>query len=96
MERLMSSHLKRLWTAHTHICRRSFATQGMRSSSNRGVMAAQEEEMKKPNSGGGEKGFWMRDPATGNWIPQDHFHDIDVAELREKLLSTRSARQTFN
>ncbi|KAE8657506.1 hypothetical protein F3Y22_tig00116994pilonHSYRG00112 [Hibiscus syriacus] len=34
-----------------------------------------------------EKGmFWMRDPKTGNWIPENHFGDIDVAELREKLL----------
>ncbi|GMI73012.1 drought-induced 21 [Hibiscus trionum] len=31
--------------------------------------------------------FWMRDPKTGNWIPENHFGDIDVAELREKLLS---------
>ncbi|XP_039070778.1 uncharacterized protein LOC120217767 isoform X2 [Hibiscus syriacus] len=30
--------------------------------------------------------FWMRDPKTGNWIPENHFGDIDVAELREKLL----------
>ncbi|CAB4272200.1 unnamed protein product [Prunus armeniaca] len=30
--------------------------------------------------------FWMRDPKTGNWIPESHFEEIDVAELREKLL----------
>jgi len=34
------------------------------------------------------KSFWMRDPATGNWIPEDHFGDTDVAELRAKLLSS--------
>lgn len=34
-----------------------------------------------------KEGFWMRDPKTGNWIPENHFGDIDVAELREKLLS---------
>ncbi|XP_022715365.1 protein SENESCENCE-ASSOCIATED GENE 21, mitochondrial-like [Durio zibethinus] len=33
--------------------------------------------------------FWMRDPKTGNWIPENHFGDIDVAELREKLLSKK-------
>ncbi|XVF25285.1 hypothetical protein REPUB_Repub13aG0200100 [Reevesia pubescens] len=33
--------------------------------------------------------FWMRDPKTGNWIPENHFHDIDVAELREKVLSKK-------
>ncbi|XP_012449086.1 uncharacterized protein LOC105772348 isoform X2 [Gossypium raimondii] len=34
-----------------------------------------------------KEAFWMRDPKTGNWIPENHFGDIDVAELREKLLS---------
>lgn len=34
------------------------------------------------------KSFWMRDPATGNWIPEDHFGDADAAELRAKLLSS--------
>ncbi|XVF86979.1 hypothetical protein PTKIN_Ptkin18bG0083900 [Pterospermum kingtungense] len=33
--------------------------------------------------------FWMRDPKTGNWIPENHFGDIDAAELREKLLSKK-------
>ncbi|XP_050290713.1 uncharacterized protein LOC126728979 [Quercus robur] len=30
--------------------------------------------------------FWMRDPKSGNWIPESHFGEINVAELREKLL----------
>ncbi|KAL6285295.1 hypothetical protein ACE6H2_009685 [Prunus campanulata] len=30
--------------------------------------------------------FWMRDPKTGNWIPESHFEEVDVAKLREKLL----------
>ena len=30
--------------------------------------------------------FWMRDPKTGNWIPENRFGEIDVAELREKVL----------
>ncbi|XP_054779919.1 protein SENESCENCE-ASSOCIATED GENE 21, mitochondrial-like [Prosopis cineraria] len=34
-----------------------------------------------------EKVFWMRDPNTGNWIPENHFGEIDVAELRNKYLS---------
>lgn len=24
----------------------------------------------------------MRDPATGDWIPEDHFGETDIAELR--------------
>ncbi|KAK4269015.1 hypothetical protein QN277_022225 [Acacia crassicarpa] len=37
--------------------------------------------------GGKEKVFWMRDPKTGNWIPENHFGEIDVVELRNKYLS---------
>ena len=36
-----------------------------------------------------EKAFWMRDPATGDWIPEDHFGEIDAVDLREKLLPSR-------
>ncbi|KAL9387617.1 hypothetical protein Peur_020741 [Populus x canadensis] len=36
--------------------------------------------------------FWMRDPKTGNWIPESHFGDIDVAEMREKILSKKDQR----
>lgn len=28
------------------------------------------------------KVFWMRDPKTGFWIPENHFDDLDVADLR--------------
>lgn len=34
-----------------------------------------------------EEIFWMRDPKSGNWIPETHFGEIDVVDLREKLLS---------
>ncbi|KAF3451959.1 hypothetical protein FNV43_RR08055 [Rhamnella rubrinervis] len=35
-----------------------------------------------------KENFWMRDPNTGNWIPETHFgeNQIDAAELREKFL----------
>lgn len=32
--------------------------------------------------------FWMRDPKTGNWIPETHFDTIDAVELRDKFLPT--------
>jgi hypothetical protein len=41
---------------------------------------------------GGSTEFWMRDPKTGNWIPESHFGDIDVAEMREKFLSRKDQR----
>lgn len=31
--------------------------------------------------------FWMKHPTTGNWIPETHFSDVDVADLREKFIS---------
>lgn len=33
-----------------------------------------------------EEKFWMRDPKSGNWIPENHFGEVDAAELREKFL----------
>ncbi|CAL9095444.1 Late embryogenesis abundant protein [Musa troglodytarum] len=30
--------------------------------------------------------FWMRDPKTGNWMPENRFGDVDVAELRARFL----------
>ncbi|OIT00577.1 PREDICTED: protein SENESCENCE-ASSOCIATED GENE 21, mitochondrial-like [Nicotiana attenuata] len=36
----------------------------------------------------GKEIFWMRDPKTGNWIPETHFNDGDATELRQKFLST--------
>nr|ABK25659.1 unknown [Picea sitchensis] len=46
--------------------------------------AGEKEHMERKN-----KSFWMRDPATGDWIPEDHFGEIDTADLRAKLLSSR-------
>lgn len=30
--------------------------------------------------------FWMRDPKSGNWIPESHLDEVDVVDLREKFL----------
>ncbi|PRQ51734.1 putative Late embryogenesis abundant protein, LEA5-type [Rosa chinensis] len=56
---------------------RKMATTESSGSSGRAV--ADDQEKKKV--------FWMRDPKTGNWIPENHFEEIDAAELREKLLN---------
>jgi hypothetical protein len=34
--------------------------------------------------------FWMKDPKTGNWIPENHFGEVDVADLRNKFVSKKS------
>ncbi|CAL9103188.1 unnamed protein product [Musa hybrid cultivar] len=33
-----------------------------------------------------EEVFWMRDPKTGNWMPENRVGDVDVAELRARFL----------
>lgn len=37
-----------------------------------------------------KKEFWMRDPKTGNWIPESQFNQIDAADLRDKFLSKKN------
>ncbi|MCL7027304.1 hypothetical protein MKW94_014288 [Papaver nudicaule] len=33
--------------------------------------------------------FWMRDPKTGNWMPENHSNEADPADLRNMLLSKK-------
>ncbi|CAN6451293.1 unnamed protein product [Victoria cruziana] len=33
-----------------------------------------------------KQAYWMRDPITGYWKPEDHFIENDPAELRAKLI----------
>ncbi|CAK7356450.1 unnamed protein product [Dovyalis caffra] len=60
-----------------------------------GISAMRKAKNVKSSEGGSatagdsKKDFWMRDPKTGNWIPESHFGDTDVAELREKFLSKK-------
>lgn len=47
------------------------------------------------NTGGVAKGlkrevFWMRDPKTGNWLPETHFDEIDAVDLRSKIFSNKN------
>jgi len=50
----------------------------------------------KPTSDNGnkEEKFWMRDPKSGNWIPEKHFGEVDAAELREKFLPKTNTKST--
>lgn len=34
--------------------------------------------------------FWMKNPRTGYWAPENHFEEVDAAELRAKLLPKKS------
>ncbi|CAM0952428.1 unnamed protein product [Alopecurus aequalis] len=33
--------------------------------------------------------FWMREPKSGNWMPENHFHDVHPADLRARLLFSK-------
>ncbi|THU67432.1 hypothetical protein C4D60_Mb05t24570 [Musa balbisiana] len=46
------------------------------------VPAAEEESRAATR----EEVFWMRDPKTGNWMPENRVSDVDVAELRARFL----------
>ncbi|XP_058226921.1 protein SENESCENCE-ASSOCIATED GENE 21, mitochondrial-like [Rhododendron vialii] len=39
---------------------------------------------------GKKEEFWMRDPKTGNWIPETHINEVDAAELRDKFLPDKA------
>ncbi|KAG0533475.1 hypothetical protein BDA96_04G196100 [Sorghum bicolor] len=39
--------------------------------------------------GSSKEVFWMRDPQTGCWAPEDRFADVDAAELRARLLARK-------
>ncbi|WVZ57218.1 hypothetical protein U9M48_007628 [Paspalum notatum var. saurae] len=30
--------------------------------------------------------FWMRDPKTGCWVPENRFQEVDAVELRNRLI----------
>ncbi|ESW07365.1 hypothetical protein PHAVU_010G123800 [Phaseolus vulgaris] len=46
------------------------------------------------DNGKKEEKFWMRDPKSGNWIPEKHFGEVDAAELREKFLPKTHTKST--
>ncbi|MCD9640288.1 hypothetical protein HAX54_025491 [Datura stramonium] len=54
----------------------------------RNVASGIRKVAESPSKGVEKDIFWMRDPKTGNWIPENHFNTIDAAELRDKFLPT--------
>ncbi|KAF7110233.1 hypothetical protein CFC21_110371 [Triticum aestivum] len=36
--------------------------------------------------------FWMRDPKTGCWMPENHVDVVDPADLRARLLFSKKDR----
>nr|WIW57639.1 late embryogenesis abundant protein LEA69 [Pinus tabuliformis] len=84
----------------THTCeQKGYGTSiGGAATSSAGMEVASKQQCKaaegKEEAKGENKCFWMKDPATGNWIPEDHFGDIDVAELRAKVLPSGKQKMT--
>ncbi|KAE8669747.1 putative Pectinesterase-3 precursor [Hibiscus syriacus] len=78
--------MAQLFIKNFQLFRRSYAvaTENMKKQAVASVMRKTTDVF--PADDGGKGMFWMRDPKTGNWIPENHLGDIDVAELREKLL----------
>ncbi|CAI9114502.1 OLC1v1015240C1 [Oldenlandia corymbosa var. corymbosa] len=55
------------------------------------TMTRKTAEEKVEGVAAGKDVFWMKDPKTGNWLPESHFDQVDVVELRQKLLSSNVA-----
>ncbi|GLJ10835.1 hypothetical protein SUGI_0136180 [Cryptomeria japonica] len=49
-----------------------------------------DEEPQQRKSGDRQGVAWMRDPVSGNFIPEDHFGEVDIAEHREDVLKRHS------
>ena len=84
---LLSSHLAGLYGQEAVNCgRRAFsaAAAAVRKepveAAGKARSAAKMEE---------EESFWMRDPKTGCWMPENHLHDVDAADLRARLLFSK-------
>ncbi|KAK8574941.1 hypothetical protein V6N13_033843 [Hibiscus sabdariffa] len=69
-----------------HLLRRSYAVVAAENVTKQAVASVMRKAADSRADHAEKAAFWMRDPKTGNWIPENHFDDIDVAELREKLL----------
>ncbi|KAK8514206.1 hypothetical protein V6N13_063110 [Hibiscus sabdariffa] len=82
--------MAQLFIKNFHLLRRSYsvAAENVKKQAVASVMRKAADLRAEASADRAEKEtFWMRDPKTGNWIPENHFGDTDVAELREKLLS---------
>nr|ADE76289.1 unknown [Picea sitchensis] len=92
-KRLLSAHrLSSLLTDIKIAHARQYTAAAAEAMKSRGVAVREFPEGSTAGGGGGNTkrtAFWMRDPATGDWIPEDHFGETDIAELRQKLLCSR-------
>ena len=86
---LFSSRLAGVCWAKVASCgRRTYSAAAAVARKDPVVGAAGKERL--PGAGAGakprEEGFWMRDPKTGCWMPENRLHDVDAADLRARLL----------
>ncbi|KAK3147007.1 hypothetical protein QOZ80_3BG0276530 [Eleusine coracana subsp. coracana] len=67
--------------------RRSYSVYAARTAVNVHVPTAVGRADNAAVDGGKKDVFWMRDPKTGCWIPENRFQDdVDAVELRNRLL----------
>ncbi|KAJ1296910.1 hypothetical protein BS78_01G337800 [Paspalum vaginatum] len=79
------------------LCRRSYgiyaraAANGVHVVSAAGAMgrpdvAAADAAGSGRASGNKDTSFWMRDPKTGCWVPENRLEEVDAVELRNRLI----------
>nr|ABG54481.1 late embryogenesis abundant protein [Tamarix androssowii] len=76
------------------LSRRSYA-QGMVMSNSSNVMRRAGGSNNATSTTPNDENSWVPDPVTGYYRPANHADDVDVAELREMLLTTSNANK-FN
>ncbi|OWM68393.1 hypothetical protein CDL15_Pgr004875 [Punica granatum] len=77
------------------LSQRSYGTVAVQPVAVSRVTRTAESYLKREEEKMHQKVIWMKDPKTGNWIPEDHIGTevVDVVDLREKLLPRKHSEK---
>nr|AJA33572.1 late embryogenesis abundant protein LEA3-3 [Pinus tabuliformis] len=71
-------------------CRREYTVVAGKVGLSTGSIRADPKQGDDKAAAGYRQRSWMPDPVTGYYIPEDHFGETDIAELRENMLKEHS------
>nr|ABK26089.1 unknown [Picea sitchensis] len=73
------------------VCRRGYSVAAAKIEFSAGLIRSDPKDADDRAAAGYRQTSWMPDPVTGYYIPEDHFGESDIAELRENILKNHSA-----
>nr|WIW57652.1 late embryogenesis abundant protein LEA82 [Pinus tabuliformis] len=73
-----------------HTMRKYSVVAGKLGLSAESIRADRREGDDKSAAAGYRQRCWMPDPVNGYYLPEDHFGETDIAELRENMLKEHS------